>query len=316
MQRLLSLLGVAAISVLLFVPLQASALDRIVATFTNGDAYLKEGPTYATWEQMTAGVTIGNLSLAGDWISLVNAGDSPNNEVSVKQPNWDSPWEWTTWGTPTNTKALVSKLSNGEYRQLVLRNDGSVTIKDGTWNSGWWSGTVESSGVTDIVIGGDNIGVIMSDGTFKAKQLTPGKFSHPNNTPWSNLASNVSEAVMSNDWIAVKDSSNNVYAKAGNVNAPWYGNHAVIYDNASKVRVSSQRLCVVKVDTSVECKQGALGASSKLTYSSATDVKVSSTRFVVTTSAHNAYVLEGNLYGANSGWNFIGIGNIASVEIN
>jgi hypothetical protein len=326
MNRLLKIISSVVSGGILLFPLSASALDRIAVTFTNGDLYLKEGPVNAVWRQETSGVNLGNYSLSGNRISLYDAG-GVNKEVAIKEPAWNSPWNWayiTNSGVPGSdaTKALVCQLSDGSYRLLVLRSDGSVVMKDGPWNTGWWSSTLQpSSGtVSDIVIGGDNIGVIMSDGTFEAKQLTPGKFSHPNNTPWLTVATNVTSASMSTGLVAYRDNLNNVYAKEGGPNDTWFLNNtnspAIIYDNAAELRVAGERLCVLKINNNVECKENFLGSPSKLTYMSANKVEITSNRVAVTTTGNNAYLLEGPLAGPNSGWQQIGAGNISSLQMN
>src|SRR5437868_2185228 len=131
--------------IILVLPLRVNALDRIAVTLTNGDMYLKEGPVNAGWHQETSGVNISGLSLAGDnRIAFLNQGNS-QKPVTLKEPYWNSQWNWvyfTDGGVPAATKALVSQLSDGSYRLLVLRADGSVVMKDGPWNTGWWSGTI------------------------------------------------------------------------------------------------------------------------------------------------------------------------------
>jgi hypothetical protein len=304
-------------------PLQASALDRVAATFTNGDAYLKEGPINAPWHQETSGVDIGNYSLSGNRISLLDQGNS-QKFVNVKEPSWDSPWNgvyWTDGGAPAATKALVSQLSNGQNRLLVLRADGSVIMKDGPWNTGWWSGTIEPSNVSDIVIGGDRIGVIMNNGDLKVKQLTPGQFSHPNNTAWDieTTGATAGKASMTNTRIAYIDSNNNVFIKEGSTTAPWFGNKTTIHSLSSRVRLAGNRVCSLGMGIRtgvVECKDGSLDRIPTQVYNNdATDVKITQTRIGVVTTSSNAYLLEGSIYAANSGWQRIA-GNATSLELN
>jgi hypothetical protein len=305
-------------------PLQAAAMDRIGVTFTNGDLYIKEGPINSAWHQETSGVNIGNYSLSGDRMSLLDVGNS-QKPVSIKEPSWNSQWNWTYFsdgGQPNASKQLVSKLSNGQYRLLVLRADGSVVMKDGPWNTGWWSGTIEASGVSDIVIGGDRIGEIMNNGDFKVKQLTPGQFSHPNNTSWNLEATGASagKAAMTNNRLAYINSSNQIQVKDGGLTDSWsQAGPGYIFDTASKVLLSANRICVLRTDNIVLCKDGSPGASAVKVYNNATDMSLSqsnSNRIVVMTSDHSAYALEGSIYGANSGWQFVGIGNIASIGTN
>lgn len=298
----------------LLAPLPASALDRIGVTFTNGDMYVKEGLVNAGWNRMTGGVSIGNFSLSDTRMSIVDTG-APNPAVSIKEPGVGSQWQATYYGsgfTPA-TKALVSKLSNGQYRLLVLLSNGNVLMKDGPYNTGWWSGTVATS-ASDIMIGGDNIGVVTTGGTFEAKRLTPGQFSHPNNTPWVTESTNVTAAAMGGDMIAFKGSNNVVYAKQASLTTGW----AFMYDNVSKIRTNGQRICVIKVGNYVECKQGGLSGTSVRVYDQASDVQLNEagTRIAVLTATNNAYLLEGTLYGANSGWQFFGMGNIANIRLN
>lgn len=325
MKRLLTIFAIS-IFVLAYwaLPTQASALDRIGATLTNGDFYLKEGPYNAGWRQETSGVTIGNFSLSVDRISLFDQGDT-GKAVSIKEPAWNSPWNrayWTDGSTPAASKALVSQLSDGQYRLLVLRTDGSVVMKDGPYNTGWWSGTVESSSVSDIVIGGDRIGVVMSNGDFKVKQLTPGQFSHPNNTVWDleAIGASPNKVALTNTRIAYIDSGNNAYVKEGATNAPWFGGKAVIHSLSGRVRLAGNRVCSLGTGARagvIECKDGALDASPVQVYSSdATDVKVTVNRVAVVTSANNALLLEGSIYGANSGWLTVGTANITGLELN
>jgi hypothetical protein len=305
-------------------PLQAGALDRLGVTLTNGDFYLKEGTVNSAWHQETSGVNIGNYSLSGDRISLLDQGNT-QKFVNIKEPGWNSQWNATYFSDgsqPFASKQLVSKLSDGQYRLLVLRDDGSVVMKDGPWNTGWWSGTVEPSNVADIAIGGDRIGVVMNTGEFKVKQLTPGKFSHPNNTSWDVEATDASanKVAISSTRIAYIDANNNAYVKEGATNSQWFGNKTVIHSLSNRIRLAGNRSCSLGMGIRagvVECKEGALDSLPVQVYSSdASDVKVSTSRVGVVTTGNNAYVLEGSLHGANSGWQMLGLGNIASIETN
>jgi hypothetical protein len=305
-------------------PLQAGAMDRIAVTFTGGDLYLKEGPVNAGWHQETRGVTISTYSLSGDRMSLLDWG-SNQKYVNIKEPNWDSQWNPTYFsdgGQPTAVNQLVSKLSNGQYRLLVLRSDGSVVMKDGPWNGGWWSGTIEPSNVASIAIGGDRIGIVMNNGDFKVKQLTPGQFSHPNNTPWDLEATDAvaNKVSISSTRIAYIDSNFRAYVKEGGTNAPWFDNKTVIHSPVRSIWLSGDRTCALGVaprDGVVECKEGALNSLPTQVYSSdALDVSLTSNRIGIVTTSHNAYVLEGSIHGANSGWQMLGLGNITSIEAN
>lgn len=316
MKRIVLTLNLIFCLAIVAFPAQTFAADRIMTILTNGDAYLKEGGINSGWRQLTAGVSIGSLSLSGDRMTVFDQG-SPNKTVSIKEPAFNSQWDATYYGSsPSASKALVSQLSNGQYRLLVLRADGSVIMKDGPYNAGWWSGTVEASGVSDIVIGGDRIGIVTSGGDFKVKHLTPGQFSHPNDVAWSLQTTNVASASLTNQHLAIVDISGNVRGKSGSINAGWWGD--VLYNNTSKVHLSGYRMCVLKTSNNVECKEGDINyfnVTSKLVYDSATDVKINSNRIAVRTSGNNAFVLEGPIYGANSGWQQIGT-NVGSLELN
>lgn len=319
---LVKLSSILALGIIIF-PLQASAADRIAATFPNGDIYLKEGGLSSDWHQLTSGVNVGNLSIAGDRVSVLDSGGF-NKEVAIKEPSWNSAWNWTYWGSqPYAIYQSVSQLSNGQPRLVVQISDGSFMVKDGPWNTGWWSGTLDlpAGGVSNFVIGGDRIGIITSAKDFYIKQLTPGQFSHPNNTQWQLVANNVLAAVMNNNLIAYQDnSSGNVYAKEGAVNAPWTGNHAVIYDNllhSGDLRVGGDRLCVVKVSHMIECKQGGMATMSIPTWDGGASVDVSSTRVAVRSiDLVNSWVLEGSLHGPNSGWQKISSDGVFQIDLN
>lgn len=317
MKKLLLVISLIFVLATLIIPLRATAAERITATLTSDNLYLKEGPVNATWQQLTSGVGIIGPSLAGDRISILDD-TSSNKTVSIKEPAWNSPWNMTHWGAPLATDQVVSQLSDGQYRLLVLRADGSVVMKDGPWNTGWWSGTIEPSGVARIAIGGDRIAVIMTNGDLKVKHLTPGQFSHPNNVSWTLVSNNVFHAEMTNTRLATTDTDMNVYAKDGDLTAPWFGDKAKIYDNINNIyalHLGGDRICVHKMNGSVECKEGGLGTGSILTFSCG-EPKANATRVAVIACDTNAYVLEGSLHGPNSGWQWIGTGNIGRLDLN
>jgi hypothetical protein len=308
--------------IVIALPLQASALDRLVATFSNGNMYLKEGALTSPWHQLTSGTNTGNVSLAGNRIVLANL-NNLNNETAVKEPNWDSPWQWAYWGQPFTSASYTSLLSDSNYRLVVLRNDGTIILKDGPWNTGWWSGTLTlpTGNLSNVVVGGDRMGVIMDTGNFYVKQLTPGQFSHPNNTVWQLEATGVANAKMTNSRIVYEEQSTGyLYGKDGDITAPWFGNHAVLYSGMSKSAaydLGGNRLCAVKAGSTIECKEGGLGVGSKLTWNGGTDVSVSSNRIAVQSSdLINSWVLEGSVLGANSGWQWISSGGVLQVDMN
>jgi hypothetical protein len=300
----------------------AGATDRIGVTLNDGNLYVKDGAANGPWHQQTSGVSIGGFSLNGDRIALLDQGTSMKT-VSVKEPAWNSPFNatyFTDGSQPAATKALVSKLSDGQYRLLVLRADGSVVMKDGPWNTAWWSGTLQpSSGtVSDIVIGGDRIGVIMSNGDFEVKQLTPGQFSHPNNTPWQTVANNVTSASMTNNRIAIV-TEGAVIVKDGDINAQWYQNIVISY--ASKVEVAGDRICAIKNpgwsgQINIECKEGGLTSLPvQVNQNSPSDFSLNATRVLVLRTSGVAELLEGSFNGPNSGWQTITTG-ATGVELN
>jgi hypothetical protein len=293
------------------------AAPRIGVKFTNGDLYLKEGgaPFSGTWRQLTSGVNIGDTSFAGDYMALVNEGNS-QKMVMLKQPAWNSPWDYINLqsGGSTTKKIAMTKTSDGNYRIVILQTDGSVVMKDGAWNSGYWSGTMEASGVTDVVVGGDNVGIIKSNGDFKAKRLTPGQFSHPNNVAWQVVAKSVSKAAMTQDRVAVLTGSN-VRAKDGGISGAWQA--GVIYSHASSVEVTGNRICAITNpgQLRVECKEGSLTAAPKLVYLNAVEFKTSGDYFLARKANGNVEAMQGNI-NQNTGWYWVNIGNGAAIELN
>lgn len=318
-----SLLAFITVLCLVFVPvLNVAAEERIAVKFTNGDLYLKEGgiPFSGTWRQLTSGVNVGDVSLAGDYMALVDEGNSQKT-VTLKQPAWNSGWNFidleSTIGGTTK-KVAMTKTSDGLYRIVILRSNGSVVMKDGAWNSGFWSGTLEASGVTDIVVGGDNVGIIKSNGDFKAKKLTPGQIGHPNNVSWLLVAQSVTKAAMTQDRVAIV-SGGNVQAKEGGVTGAWQNTGLApgIFSFASSVELSGNRLCAITNPSQlrVECKDGSFLNSGKMVYLDAVDFKISGDRFLALKANGDAEAMKGSLT-QNSGWFFVNIGNAAAIEMN
>lgn len=299
-----------ALTITLTFPAKALAVDRIGVVFNNGDLYVKEGPHYAEWKQLTSGVDIGSINMIGNYISVIDKGGSNPHTLSLKDPLLTSTWEMIHMHNAK--KVAMTKLSNGLYRIVILQTDGTVVMKDGVWNSGYWSGTL-GAGVKDIVVGGDNVGVIMTNGDFMAKDLSPETTSHPNNVPWLLIAQNITEAAMTNDRLAVlKEGA--VIAKEGGVNGQWYS--SPIYEYASKVRLASDRICAITNpgQLRVECKEGALSAQPVLTYLDAVDFKITPNRFMALKSDGRAEVMDGTL-SRNGGWNFVAWNNAAKIEL-
>ncbi len=272
----------------------AQAIQRIGVVLGDGNFYVKEGPTFAGWTKLTSGVDIGGIELVGDRIAVLDWGGGVD-DVSIKEPLVGSQWLPVFYGLGNDAnKMLVSHLSNGDYRLLVLKTDGSVVMKDGPWNASWWSGTI-ATGVEDIFIGDDSIGVINSNGDFLAKQLTPGQFSHPNNVSWNLVATDAATAAISSVRVAYIDSTGNLYAKRGGITAQWFNNKAVIYDNAAQVETVGNRLCVIKFNYDAECKQGGLDAPSLLVAEDIADLRLGAIILLLENSGWVSY-RSGYLY--------------------
>lgn len=296
--KILTPLGLSL--VLTLIPLQAHAAERIATTFSNGSFFLKEGALNSGWSPITSGVSIGSISLSGDYIGLIDTGGANPNSLSIKSPAWNSPWEPVH--THTAKKVVTTQTSDGNYRILVLQTNGSVVMKDGAWNSGYWSGTL-ATGVKDVVLGGDNVGVIMENKDFKAKRLVPGQFSHPNNVEWKTVANHASEAVMTDTWVAVLVNGQ-VIAKDRGIDSWWYG--ASIYDYATSVQAAGNRICATTKPNwgtriEVQCKEGALSAVPVLTYVGASKFKINANRFLAMKANGQVEAMEGTLT-QNSGW--------------
>lgn len=311
--KIITLLVVVMAVILL--PGNALAVDRVGVVLTNGDLYAKEGPRYAEWKQLTSGVDIADFDFAGDYIGVVDKTAGPNaNMFSVKDPLLTSTWNFVHLNNAK--KSAIAKLSNGLYRMVVLTTTGDVYMKDGVWNSGYWSGTV-ATGVKDIVVGGDNVGVIMNNNDFKAKKLTPGQFSHPNNTTWQLVSTGITGAAMTNDRVAVLKAGA-VRAKDGGVTGAW--NSSNIYDNATAVRLGGDRICAITFSSIVvQCKEGGLSASPIYTYTTTggklvSDFRVTSNRFMALNSNGDSYIMDGTLTN-NNGWGFVTTGNGSKIQL-
>lgn len=305
-----------AVLIMFLLPGNVLAADRVGVVLTNGDLYAKEGPRNAEWKQLTSGVDIGDFDFTGDYIGVVDKTPGPNaNMFSVKEPLLTSTWNFVHLNNAKKT--AISKLSNGLYRIVVLTTTGEVYMKDGVWNSGYWSGTV-ATGVKDIVVGGDNVGVIMTNNDFKAKQLTPGQFSHPNNASWLLVAQNVTEAAMTNDRVAVLIAGA-IIGKDGGVGGQWYGENN-IFVNATAVRLAGNKICAITFSSVVvQCKEGSLSADPVYTYTTTggvvvSDFRVASNRFMALNSNGDSYVMDGTLTG-NNGWSFVTTGNGSKIQL-
>lgn len=306
MKKFLGVLALALTLALTLVPLQAHAEERIGVKFNNGNLYVKPGPVTAAWQQLTSGVSIGDFDLAGDYISLINTGGGNPNTMMLKQPSWNSPFNYVHLNTAS--KVAMTKTSDGLYRIVILQTNGSVVMKDGAWNTGYWSGTLEASGVTDIVVGGDNVGIIKSNGDFKAKKLTPGQFSHPNNTAWQLVATDVDEAAMTNTRMAIL-SGGAVYAKEGGITSPWAYNKGILFDYALNVFLSDSKLCARtepnwEGSKVLQCSEGSVSNWTKYVYVNLKDARLNQERILVLANDNSVQVLEGSLT-YNSGWRTI-----------
>jgi hypothetical protein len=313
MKKLLAFLTLVLTVSLSLTPL-AHAEERIGVQFSNENLYLKSGSVTSPWNQIASGVSIFEYDLAGDYISVINSGGGNPWTAMLKQPSWNSPWNYLHLNNAGHV--YMTKTSNGQYRIVIVQTDGSVVMKDGAWNSGYWSGTIVPSGASSVVLGTDNVGVRMTNGDFKVKRLVPGQFSHPNNVEWQLVATNVDSAAMSDTRIAVAQ-SHLVWAKEGGITAPW--NQAPIFDAANLVRLAGDRLCAIRTDSKVECKEGSLSSEPKFTADNILGFELSKTRFL---ALHNysgggggtVDVMEGSL-NQNSGWRTIATGAIA-IELN
>src|SRR5207302_1923752 len=92
------------------------------------------------------------------YIGLV---DANAHELSIKSPLWNSPWEKVEQSI--SSKVAITQMSNGLYRITVLHQDGSVFMKEGSWNSDW-IGTIETSGVSKVVLAGNRLCAIRVTG--------------------------------------------------------------------------------------------------------------------------------------------------------
>lgn len=306
MKKFFGVLAIVLALSITLLPLRAHAEERIGVKFNNGNLHVKPGPVSAPWQQLTSGVSIGDFDLVGDYISLINTGGGNPNTMMLKQPSWNSPWDYVHLNTAA--KVSMTKTSNGQYRIVVLKTDGSVYMKDGAWNSDW-IGTIEVSGVSKVVLGGDNVGLIMNNGDFKAKRLTPGQFTNPNSVAWQLVALDVNEAAMTDTRIAIRRVGA-IFAKEGGISAPWFNNNNVIISYATNVRLAGDKLCATKDPAwqgnalYVECQQGSFGSQSVATYGEPTDFQISQTRFLALKPNGTVEVMEGSL-SRNSGWRTI-----------
>lgn len=332
MNKLFTKLGaLLSLAVLIFPATALAAPDRIVGKAQGGDLYMKEGPLNAQWVKIASGGLPASISASAARVSYVDYND-PMTPVYIKEPSFDSVWRNVfhgTGGTDTVFDEKTCLLSNNQYRLLVAYFDGSgvdkLYMKDGPYNAGWKS--LDLSGGTSIyqvVCAADRVGVVMSSGSFITKTLTPGQFTDPDNVAWQTQATDVAFAEMTANRIAYVDINNyKVFAKDGPMNAPWYGNHAVILDNLDnmvgdgEMRIGGDRICIINLSYDLICKQGGLGAKAVLTKSNAVGVAVSNNRIIVNDlDGVNTWALEGPLYGPNSGWIKIDSNQMVETEVN
>ncbi len=294
------------------------AADRIVGEFTSGDLWMKEGPTFAVWKQMTGGVDVGDYALVGDWLTVVDA-NLGVEDVSIKEPFWNSKWHVVFGGLGYDTKKVATtQRSDGLYRLVVLDTSGRLWLKEGATNSGWWSSTMEpeSGTITKLSASGDRIVVLMQDGKLFGKELVPGTYNHPTTIEWELLAEDGSDFALTEDRVAYVDSSNRVNFKEGRLISHWYsGGPGYVFDNAKSIHLFDDKACYINLSDNAYCKKGPLGATTVLTYESVSDIQLSYNRFGVVTLDMSAHIMEGPLYGNSSGWDFIAYRNILSMRL-
>ncbi len=294
------------------------AVDRIVGEFTSGDLWMKEGPTFAVWDQMTGGVEVGDYALAGDWLTVLDA-NSGVEDVSIKEPFRNSKWHMVFGGLGFDAKKVATtQRSDGLYRLVVLDTSGKLWLKEGTKNSGWWSSAMgpESGTIAKLSASRDRIVVLMQDGKLLGKELVPGAYSHPAAIEWKLLAEGGTDFALTEDRIAYVDSSNRVNIKEGGFSNTWYsGGPGYVFDTAKSVRLFNDKACYINLSNNAYCKQGSLGATTVLTYESVADVQLSHNRYGVVTLDKSAHIMEGPLYNNPNGWGFIAYQNIISMRL-
>jgi hypothetical protein len=328
MKKFISTLTAIILLVVSTAPLQVlAASDRIIGRNQNNDLYMKEGPLNSQWVKIANGGVPASISVSGSRVGYVDYND-PLTPVYLKEPNITSVWQNVFHGTGGSDSVFDEKtclLSNNQYRLLVAYYDGGTVdklfMKDGPYNAGWKQLDLSGgSSIYRVVCAADRVGVVFFNGSLVAKTLTPGQFTDPDNVAWLTQATDVAFAEMTANRIAYVDFNNyDVFVKDGPLNTPWYGNHAVIFDNLDnmvgdgEMRIGGDRICIINLSYDLMCKQGGPGAKAVLTKSSAVGLGVSNDRIVVNDlDSTNTWALEGPLYGPNSGW--VNIDNNQMVE--
>lgn len=311
-RRILALAGALAACTILQQATQVYAIDRIAVENTSHELMLKEGPLYATWQQLNSGVTMGDFQLTNTYITVLDNttgfSGTPVGDVSVKEPNWNSQWNLVYGGEGFDAKQFATTTIPGstwKNRIFILESDGKLIMKEPVWNAGWWSGSIEPSGevVRKVWAAGNNVIVQTQSGKLLGKDLTPGTYGHPSLVSWSVIATGVVDADVSPNRIAYTNLAGNVYAKDGKLNAPWH--QGVIFDQITKIRVSDEKMCGIRSSGDTYCKQGVLSAGIAYTHNNAKDMELTHNRFVVLTKDNSVYAMTGDLIGNQNGWQMV-----------
>jgi hypothetical protein len=166
-------------------------------------------------------------------------------------------------------------------RIAVLKNNGTVVIKEGGLSATWVN---LRSGVKQVVLAGDRIGVLATDGTAYVKDGTI-------SAAWVAVRSGVKQIALSGDRIGVVTKDNLAFAKAGALNAAWVQQASSI----KQIALAGTRIGVLSIAGNTFVKEGSLTAGFDQQSSTNAQISLTATRVGVLSVAANSWVKEGAL---------------------
>ncbi len=179
----------------------------------------------------------------------------------------------------------VEQLVLGGNRIGVLTTDGVANVKDGGLSAAW---VKQYQRVKQVVLAGDRIGVLTEDGTALVKEGGLSAF-------WTTQYTGVKQLVLDGDRIGVLTTAGAALVKEGGLKAAWTTEHTGI----KQLVLAGDRIGVLTEAGAARVKEGSLKAAWTDQFPGVKQLVLAGDRIGVLTTAGSANVKEGGL---KAGW--------------